>query len=95
MVMKSLEMTDDEKYDSVMPIAMPNKPDFPSGMMICITQSEFEKLDLDPADGEVGDVFTFQATARITSKSASSNDSGDFCRVECQIEAMEVLEPGD
>ena len=52
--MVDMELSDEEKFDAVMPIAMPNKPDYPYGLRLCLTGKELEKLGIDPADLAVG-----------------------------------------
>lgn len=88
--MVSLELDDEDKLDAAMPIAMPSKPDYPYGLRISLTEKEFKKLKIDPADAIVGGIFHLHALARITSVSASDGESGQCCRVEAQIEDMEI-----
>lgn len=86
--MTSMELDDEEKLDFTSPIAMPDKPDFPYGLRISLTEKEFAKLKLDPSDCKVGEIFHGFFMARVTC--VSSNDSGDgqCCRVEAQIEDL-------
>lgn len=96
MQMVSMELDDQAKYDAVQPIPMPNKPDFPYGLQICLTSDECEKLGIDPTEATVGGLFTFMATARITSVSMSDSEMGGEChRIEAQIEDMGIAEPTD
>lgn len=88
--MVSMELTDDEKLDAVTPIAMPDKPEFPYGMRICLTEAEFEKLKIDPAEAFVGGTFHLFGMARITNVSESDGPNGKTCRVECQIEDLAI-----
>lgn len=89
-VMHSMELDDDDKLDAVMPLPMANKPDYPYGLKICLTEKEFAKLGLDAADAVVGGLFHMHAMARITSVSMTDGDDGKCCRVECQIEEMSI-----
>lgn len=84
----SLEMDDERKLDSVHPIAMPEKPDFPYGMRISMTHDDLAKLGLDPEDARHGGVFTFTAKAKITDVSHHEDDAGKHSRVEAQITHM-------
>lgn len=89
-MLQSMELDDDQKLDAVMPIPMPDKPNFPYGLRICLTMDECEKLGIDPAEAAHGSVFTFRAMARITSAECGENDGGPYCRIEAQIEQMDV-----
>jgi len=94
--MVSMELDDESKIDAIMPTPMPNKPDYPYGLKICLTQEEFKKLGIDAADAVVGAVFHFNAMARITSVSCNDSEGmGESCRVEAQIEEMGVVDQGD
>jgi hypothetical protein len=88
--MVSMELDDESKIDAVQPYPMPDKPDYPYGLRICLTHEELAKLDLDPSDAFVGGIIHMHALARITSVSASDGDSGPSCRVELQIEDMSI-----
>lgn len=87
--MVSMELDDEEKLDAVMPIPA-EKPEFPYGLRICLTHQEFEKLGLDPADAFVGGMVHGHFMARVTSVSANDGAMGQTCRVELQIEALEI-----
>lgn len=88
--MISMELDDEDKLDAVMPIAMAQKPDFPYGLRICLTEKELDKLDLDHADAIVGGLVHGHFLARITSVSAEEKDSGMTCRIELQIEDLAI-----
>ena len=83
---------DGEKLDASGPFPLPDKPDYPYVLRICLTHQEFEKLGLDPSEAFVGGIFHMHALARITSVSASDNESGQGpqCRVEAQIFMLSV-----
>lgn len=88
--MKSMELDDESKMDTLMPLPMPT-PDFPCGLRGCLTEDEFEKLDVDPEDAEVGGIFHMHALARITNVSHSQGPDGEkCCRVEFQIEDLAI-----
>ena len=88
--MKSMELDDEEKLDAAQPIAMADKPEFPYGLRICLTEAEFKKLELDPKDAEVGGIFHGHFLARVTSVTATDSPDGACCRVEAQIEDLEI-----
>ena len=93
--MVSMELDDEEKLDASAPIPMPDKPDFPYGLKLCLTECEFKKLDLDPSDAVVGGVVHLHALARITSVSMNNGESGDSARVEMQIEDLAIESEDD
>lgn len=86
---KSMELDDDDKLDAPMPYPMPDKPDYPYGLRICLTDKELAKLGIDH-DCDVGDSITFGAKAKVTSKTCTDGDGGHSCRVELQITDMDV-----
>lgn len=88
-VMKSMELDDEDKLDACMPIPC-SKPDFPWGLRITLCEKEFEKLGIDPADAVVGGIFHGHFMARITSVSAEESKTGNTCRVEAQIEDLAI-----
>lgn len=88
--MQSMELDDEDKLDTIMPIPMASKPDYPYGLRICLTEKEFEKLKLDPSAAEVGGMVHLHAMARITSVSSSEGEMGHCCRVELQIENLAI-----
>lgn len=88
-VMKSMEMDDEDQLDFCAPIPCP-KPRFPYGLRITLCEKEFEKLGIDPRDAEIGGIFHGRFMARITSVSAEENTNGNTCRVEAQIEDLAI-----
>jgi len=88
--MKSMELSDEEKLDFIAPIELPDLPEFPYGLRITLTHNEFEKLELDPDEAEVGALFHGHFIARVTSVNTSDGDFGKCCRVEAQIEDLEI-----
>lgn len=89
-VMQDMELDDESQLDQAMPIAMPELPRFPCGLRICITEKEFEKLEIDPRDAIVGGMFHGHFMARITDVHASEGGDGNRCRVEAQIESLAI-----
>ncbi len=89
MIMKSMELDDEEKIDAPMPIPT-EKPDYPWGLRISLTQAELDKLNLDPDDAVVGGIFHLFGMARITYVSQSEDENGSCCRIEAQIESLGV-----
>jgi hypothetical protein len=83
-----MELDDEDKMDTAMPISMPSAPDYPYGLRICLSEKELEKLGL-PVPG-VGDYLDLRAFACVTSVSCDSTSSGDRCRVELQIEKIAI-----
>jgi hypothetical protein len=92
--MVSMELDDEEQLDAVMPLALDNRPEFPYGLKICLTSSEFGKLGIDPSDTQVGETFHLFGMARVTSVSMNDTAGGPCWRVEAQIEDM-ALESED
>jgi hypothetical protein len=86
--MVSMEMDDEDQLDAPQPYAMPDKPKFPYGLCICLTESEFQKLEIDPSEAFVGGIVHIHALGRITSISANDAGNGSSCRVEIQLEDM-------
>lgn len=74
------------------PCAVPSvtvdKPTYPYGLCISLTQEELRKLKIDMASVEVGGIFHFHCLARVTSVSANDYGDGAQARVELQIESM-------
>ena len=90
LTMTSMELDDEDKLDTAMPIAMPDRPDFPFGLKICLTEKEFEKLGLDYKDAVVGGICHGHFLARITSVSCEQRDGKECCRCELQIEDLSI-----
>lgn len=89
--MVDMELTDEEKIDSCMPMGCdkPEGPRYPWGLRITLTHAELEKLDLD-SGCQIGDVIDLRAFCKVTSISASDGPSGPDCRIELQIESLSV-----
>jgi hypothetical protein len=87
--MKSMEVSDDDKIDMISAHPILN-PDFPLGLRISLSEREFEKLDLDHKEAEVGGMVHGHFMGRITSVSQDERDGKACCRVEIQIEDLEI-----
>jgi hypothetical protein len=90
MPMVSMELDDEDKEDALQPYAMPDKPDYPYGLRICLTHTELDKLDLDPSDAFVGGILHGHFMGRITSVSANDGEMGSTCRIEITICALSI-----
>jgi hypothetical protein len=77
-----MELSDDEKLDAYLPMPM-DKPDYPCGLRICLTDSELEKLGLED-DCDIGDMIDMRCFGTVTS--VHKGDQGS--RIEIQICAM-------
>lgn len=90
-----MEKTPAEVQDDIKSmVSAPSTSVYPYGLCISLTEEELEKLDLDD-DCEVGDMISFSAMARVTSRSENEReDAGgkktSCCRIELQITAMAV-----
>lgn len=87
--MVSMELTDDEKTDMMMPCLSSDRPDYPWGLRIRLTEKELEKMDIKP-DCEVGEVIDLRAFAVVTSVSTEQRDGKNSACVELQIERLAI-----
>jgi hypothetical protein len=86
--MLSLEYDDEDTLDAPCPEPLKDKPRYPYGTRICLTEKELKKLDLEP-DCDVGDVIDMRCFGRVTSKSEDERADGEkCCRIEIQIEEI-------
>ncbi len=83
----SMELSEDEKMGTAMPMEMPERPEYPYGLRICLTGIELAKLGLAP-DCEVGDCIDIRAFGEVTSISTDSGQGGSNCRVEIQLQKL-------
>lgn len=84
-----MEMDDEDKLDAIMPIKMSDKPEYPYGLTISLTDKEFDKLGLDPTSGILGGFVTGNFVGKVTHMSISKSDGGDgCCRCEIQIQQL-------
>ncbi len=93
--MVSMELDDEAKLDMAMPIPMPERPDYPYGLRICLTDKEMAKLGLDPADAVKGSMIHLHAIARVTDVTISDGAMGKSARAELQITDMCCVESED
>ena len=77
----SMEQSEDEKMGTAMPMPMPDKPEYPYGLRICLTNVELKKLKLND-DCEVGDMLDLRCFARVTSVSKNVGEEGSYSRIE-------------
>jgi len=88
--MCDMELSDEDKFDLAMPFAgIMTQPDYPSGLKICLTERELEKLKLKP-DCEVGDILDMRCFGVVTSVRLEKANGKDTARVEIQIERIAV-----
>lgn len=92
--MASMEMDDEEQLDAPMPIAA-ERARYPYGLRICLTESEFKKLGIDPEEAEVGGIFHLHGLARITCVSSNEYEGHSSLRVEAQIEDLSIESEDD
>lgn len=97
MAMVDMSLTDDEILDMAcpLPIDVKDRPKYPWGLKICLTQAEIDKLRLDPSEAFVGGMVHLHALARITSTSCDQTEGGENCRIELQIENLSIPESED
>lgn len=86
--MTSMAFKEEDTKSLPFPIALNEKPDYPYGLRICLTEKELSKLDLDPSSAEVGGIVHMHAIARITHVSHTDSPMGYDCRIEVQIEDL-------
>lgn len=90
MTWADMELDDDDKMDTMLPMAMPSKPDYPCGLRICLTHLELPKINLD-SDCDIGDMVDLRCMAEVMSK----NEDGNGCRIELQIKFIKKFEDED
>lgn len=86
--MVSMELDDEDKLDALMPIPMPEKPDYPYNLCFAITDKEFAKMKVDTDNLKSGMMIHVHALCRIKDMKRTENDQGKCCRAEVQIEDM-------
>jgi hypothetical protein len=86
--MVSMELDDEDKLDTAMPIAMPEKPDYPFNLRFAITDKEFAKMELETDNLQRGMLIHVHAICRITDVTTTDGQMGKCCRAEVQIEDM-------
>lgn len=86
-----MELDDEDQSEYPQPISMSDKPRFPYGLRISLTEKELSKLGFDATEMVVGGLFHLHGMARITSVSTNERQGGDpGCCVEAQIEDLEI-----
>lgn len=86
--MVSLELDDEDQLDAVMPMPMADRPRWPFGTRMSLTDKEMGKMKLDPSEAFVGGLIHLHAMARITSVSQNDTPDGQCFRMEIQCESM-------
>jgi hypothetical protein len=88
--MKSMEKDDDDVLDHIIENPILDSK-YPYGLRIALTEKEFEKLDLDHQEAEVGGIVHGHFLGRITNvHQTQASDGNKCCRVEIQIEDLEI-----
>jgi hypothetical protein len=89
-----MAMTPEEQTDMCMPVCcgpdMSDKPAYPYGLCICLTDGELKKLGLE-ADCDVGDMIDMRCFGIVTSVSKNQKADGtNSARVEIQLQKLAV-----
>lgn len=88
--MTDMELDDEDSMDACLPMPC-ERPRWPYGLRICLTEKELKKLGFDVAEAEVGGtVHITGAMGEITSVSCNESDRGKDCRVEIQIQKLSI-----
>lgn len=90
---KSMEYDDEDSLDAPMPIAMLDKPQYPYGLRICLTDKELTKAGI-AEDCDAGDTIELLIRAKVTSKTVTDSDDGHCARIELQITDIATMEGG-
>lgn len=89
--MKSMKLDDEDLMEGVsapFPLSTMDRPEYPYGLQITLTDKELEKMDLDVADAEAGGIVHLHAMARIISVSQEDLRGKKCCCIRLQIEDM-------
>lgn len=86
----SMELSDEEKIDMTMPIAMPDRPSYPPGLRISLTDRDLARLDLEDMPRK-GDTLELEVLAVVT----AVHDGEGGCYVELQIQQIETESDDD
>lgn len=77
---RSVEFTDDEKLDRIIGAgSMPDTPDYPYGLMLCLTKADL--LKAEPEAGKIHDEMKFSAMGEVMSVFEHADD----CRIELEV----------
>lgn len=95
MIDMSLDDEDILDMNCPYPIPMSDRAKYPYGLRLCLTESEINKLKIDPSEAFVGGMVHIHAIARITSVSCDETEGGEKHRIEFQIEDMAIPESED
>ena len=91
-MMVSLELDDEDQFDACIAPGC-ERPKYPYGLRISLTEREMEKLRIDPSCAFVGGMCHLHAMARVTAVSQNQSedmdgDAQENWRLELQIEDM-------
>jgi major coat protein len=87
--MVDMEYDDEDQNDMVFP-ALGEKPTYPYGLRISLTEKELAKLGSDGSECFVGGILHIHALGRITSVSSTDGEMGKNCRIEVQLEDLAI-----
>lgn len=99
MRMVDMELDDEDQFDAPS-IAGGDKPKYPWGLRISLSEKEMDKLGIDASCAFVGGICHLHALAKVTSVSSNETqdadgDSSEHSRVELQITAMAIESEDD
>lgn len=83
----SMELDDEDKLDFCAPVPC-DRPDYPYGLRICLSEKELKKLGLPVP--EMGDMIDMRAFGEVTSCTLTNTNGEETCRVEIQIQRIAV-----
>jgi hypothetical protein len=87
--MVDMEYDDEDQNDMVFP-GLGEKPTYPYGLRISLTEKELAKLGSDGSECFVGGILHIHALGRITSVSSTDGEMGKNCRIEVQLEDLAI-----
>jgi hypothetical protein len=96
--------TPDEIKKDFGPMPMPSPdisvPVYPYGLCLSFTEDDLDKLEIDPADCEAGDIIDIRALAKVTSYNERIEERSDgtrkrCCRIELQITHLALEDEDD
>lgn len=86
-----MEMDDEDQLDCCCPMPVSERARYPYGLRISMGNADLEKLGLDPAKMDIGDMLDMRVFAVVTDISANesrSSKDGKSWRIEYQIEKI-------
>lgn len=88
--MVSMELDDEDQYDLMPCGPAGDRPRFPYGLHISLTEKELEKMGFDPSSFMIGGVIHIHALARIDGINVNDSERGSTCSISAQIEDMDI-----